>query len=155
MVTSREVSQADWERHNLVTTRCLLRCLLLLFMLTGMAGCKAPPLESTQWELIAMGKTSDLLSPLQETSITLEFDGGDSTLRGSTGCNTYWAEYTADGESLRIANISSTRIWCEPVERMQQEYFYLEALSNAERYELRGDELQIASEVILLIYERI
>ncbi len=102
-----------------------------------------------------MGKTSDLLSPLQETSITLEFDGGDSTLRGSTGCNTYWAEYTADGESLRIANISSTRIWCEPVERMQQEYFYLEALSNAERYELRGDELQIASEVILLIYERI
>ena len=71
---------------------------------------------------------------------------------GYAGCNTYHGSYDSDTDgSLEITDIGLTMMYCPGV--MEQEHDYLDALTDAEWYEIVGDELHIAGGDSILVFE--
>ncbi len=80
----------------------------------------APPTElpGTSWVLTEMGGTADFANILP----TLAF-GGDGTVSGFAGCNTFNGTYTVEGSSLTFGPLASTKIGCErPASAVETEY---------------------------------
>jgi heat shock protein HslJ len=74
------------------------------------------------------------------TQVTLRFaDGGVS---GSAGCNTMGADYTLDGDVLRLGDLSMTEMACDE-DRMAQDEWLADLLMGAPTVALDGDTLTI------------
>ena len=111
-----------------------------------------PPLKNTSWELVAYGEPGNLTTPISGKEPTLEFDTTD--LGGNTGCNSYFGDYTSDTDgSLEVSSLSSTMMLCMGPGIMQQEHDYLEALRDADWYEIVGDELHLSGPDAILVFE--
>lgn len=92
------------------------------------------PLQQTSWRLQAWdGETpTDELPPM-----TARFT--QEVVRGSAGCNTYFAEYQATGgDRLTVSPPGTTRRACQP-EVMAAELDYLVALEAVTHYRLTPD----------------
>ena len=87
--------------------------------------------------LNSQGEPVDVLSNIE---ITIEFKG--SEIDGSAGCNTYFASYEVEGDSLTISQIGSTMMACEP-EINEQETQYLAALESVASYQATDGQLQM------------
>lgn len=102
------------------------------------------PLVGTLW--VATGYNNGrgaVVSLLADTEITATF-GEDGTLSGSSGCNTYTTGYQVDGNTITIAPAALTMRMCETPEGiMEQEIAYLNALTTAATFEIRGDRLEL------------
>lgn len=130
----------------------LLTIALIVLSLTP--GCSRSPIDSTHWTLVEMGEQDQTRPIIAGTEIRLEFAAMDGIVRGVAGCNTYSAPYTADAGTVDIGEIVSTRIQCDPPEVMEQETLYMQALSQAEEFEIDGDELTLTGGVLTLRFER-
>jgi heat shock protein HslJ len=84
---------------------------------------------------------------LPNTEITIEFIDAEKTVKGSAGCNSYFASYEVEGNLLSISGpIAVTEMACmEPEGIMDQEQEYLAILESAERFEIERHQLQINS----------
>jgi heat shock protein HslJ len=72
------------------------------------------------------------------TEISANF-GEDGQLTGNSGCNSYFAEYEADGDNISIGTSGATEMACiEPEGVMEQEQQYLAALETAAAYKTEG-----------------
>jgi heat shock protein HslJ len=117
--------------------------LVLTSLLAGCAGAVAtspPPdsLASTSWVLESLnGQPIDVAA-----GISLAFsDGG--TLNGSDGCNDYTAGYTVNGTTISILPpVGTTQNAC-PATVVEQSTAYLAALTEAARYQLEGEKLEL------------
>ncbi|MEW6736474.1 MAG: META domain-containing protein [Acidobacteriota bacterium] len=103
------------------------------------------PLIGTLWQLDGF-ETGQLVGQLVHslfvgTKITGEFI--DGTVRGTAGCNNYWAEYRVDGQKISIGEIKQTDKRCREKDVMKQEAEYLEALRNATRFTIEGNNLTL------------
>ena len=66
-------------------------------------------------------------------------------LTGNAGCNNYMTTFQAGDGKITIAPAAATRKFCgEPVGVMDQEAYYLNAMTTAASYTLDGDQLVIA-----------
>jgi len=102
-----------------------------------------PALKGTEWVLTAMGESGDLKPALDIKDVTLNFTSADS-LSGSAGCNSYSGEYeSATNGDLKVSDIISTMMLCMQPGLMDQEHAFLDALDEAEEYDVVGDELRI------------
>ncbi len=82
-------------------------------------------------------------SPIAGTKLTATF-GDDATINGSSGCNTYTAEYTTDKGAIEIADVAGTKKACpEPAGIMEQETSYLALLSRAASFRVDGPVLEL------------
>jgi heat shock protein HslJ len=78
---------------------------------------------------------------LAQTQVTAEF-GSDGRLSGSTGCNRYQGSYRAEGATIAIGPLATTRRGCDgPI--MEQEQAYLAILQAATSYRLEGERLTL------------
>ncbi|NWF69092.1 MAG: META domain-containing protein [Chloroflexi bacterium] len=97
--------------------------------------------------VIAVAGTAWQLESIDETpvssAITLQFDAANG-VSGSGGCNQYSSSYTLTGTAIRFEVVVSTRMACAEA-LMQQEGAYFAALEAAERIDLRGERLTIAT----------
>ena len=113
---------------------------LLFAGLIGVQAC-APArnvLEGTEWQLIHMGKTS----MVEGTQITLRF--GSDEASGKASCNSYFAHYESRGSTLSMDGIGSTEMWCmDPEGIMDQEFLYLNNLSNIDSFSVADNQLTI------------
>lgn len=101
-------------------------------------------LEGTRWVMTSyLNAAGELVEGLSGTNVTLEF-GPEGRVGGNSGCNTYFAGYTVDGNSLTISQAGSTMMACEEA-IMAQEAAYLAALQSAATFTVEGDELRIAN----------
>lgn len=102
------------------------------------------PLEGTAWRLDGITTGADAVSStLSGTEVTATF-GGDGTLAGSGGCNTYSTGYTVDGDALTIdGGIMSTKMSCEQ-DVMDQESAYLAALAETATFGIEGSTLTLS-----------
>ena len=101
----------------------------------------ANPLTNRKWVLEHYGPSDQPIAPIAKTTITATFQP-DGKLGGSSGCNTYFATYTVDGQRLIIDQPGRTEMGCaEPV--MRQENAFLEALIMVESFKIDGDTLLI------------
>lgn len=100
---------------------------------------EAPPdvavLEGTSWvaESIAGAPVGDGF----QSTISFNADGQAA---GSAGCNGYFSAWGTDGDGISFGHIGATMMMC-PEEQMEQEQHFMEALTAAERFELRDGKL--------------
>ncbi len=113
---------------------------LLFAGLIGVQACVPAKnvLEDTEWQLITIGKTR----MIEGTQITLHF--GSEEVSGNAGCNSYFARYEANRSTLSMDGIGSTEMWCmEPEGIMDQEFLYLNYLSNVDSFSIADGQLII------------
>ena len=64
-----------------------------------------------RWQVTGLLTGDAFASPIAGTELTATF-GDDATLTGSSGCNTYTAEYTTDKGAVEIADLAGTEKAC-------------------------------------------
>lgn len=122
--------------------------LICLIVALALAACSpaAPsqPALSGSWDLVNMaGK------PV--SGITITFDA--EKIRGSAGCNSYFGEFTLEGDRFTVGMLGATAMYCEDEERMQHESEFLIALSAAEQISVTTDQIIIHSTSGELVFQ--
>ena len=128
--------------------RMILLIALSIITTIGLAGCRneAINLENTTWVLESGGEQWNMQTVLEGSEITAVFDSDEGRVKGSAGCNSYFASYQASNKQLSISTIASTEMFCgEPIGIMEQEYRYLSILEAAQTYQIQGRRLKISS----------
>ena len=75
----------------------------------------------------------------------MDFDTA-GRVQGKAGCNTYFANYRAGGNTLSVDRPGATKMFCDSPEGvMQQEQQFLAALKSAATFQITGNQLQIRS----------
>ncbi len=100
-------------------------------------------LPGTSWVLTEMGGTADFANIVP----TLSF-GGDGTVSGFAGCNTFTGTYTIDGQALSFGPLASTKMACEPP-ASAVEAEYLGALAGVGEWTLTDGGLDLSGSVPL------
>ena len=102
----------------------------------------APTLQGVNWNVTAFNNGRQaVVSPLVGTTLTMTFDKG--LVHGSSGCNTYRAAYTSEGNRFSIAPAVTTRKACPAEGVMQQEREFLASLESAKRWTISGGMLDV------------
>lgn len=99
-------------------------------------------LANTEWTLTSFGPVGDETAVLPGTELTLRF-APEGQAGGSGGCNTFSAEFAAEGNSLQMGEIVSTLIACTESGVAAQEEAYYDALRAATAFEQNEDQLMI------------
>lgn len=92
-------------------------------------------LLNTNWDLVTMNGEA----PVEDGTPTIKFE--DNAINGTTGCNSYFGEYTLDGTNLSVGVLGQTEMFCEG--RMDQEQAYLQMLMAAVSLTLEDETLTI------------
>lgn len=109
------------------------------------------PLAGVSWQLMSYGGGT---APIDGAPISVGFSD-DGTLRGNSGCNSYFGDYQVDGSRLTVGPLARTEMTClEPDGVMSQEDDYLNVISQANAFTttLTGLELQDADETLIAEY---
>ena len=111
-------------------------------------GETADPLAGTQWQVRSYYNPANIggmASPLGSTQLTASW--ADGNVSGSSGCNSYTAAYTVDGDSLSIGQAAVTMMFCaDPPGVMEQEQAFLAAMQSAKGYKLDAEQLHILND---------
>jgi heat shock protein HslJ len=71
----------------------------------------------------------------------LEFNSEKGTVLGSTGCNNLYGSLNISGLTLKIYDITTTKMFCSEID----EITFLSILKNADNYEIRDGKLYLYS----------
>ena len=118
-----------------------LSALVILFSALGCAQEDAKPdvtLTNTYWKLVQLNGAA--VSPGEDKELHMILRGEDQ-VGGYAGCNHFTGSVTVSGEGVAFGPIASTRRMCAV--GMQQEDAFLQALENAHRYSISGEDLAI------------
>jgi len=112
--------------------------------------------QDVLWKLKSYGPTDNLQTPLENTSITAQFENEGKRVTGSSGCNSYFYDYSFDSSKcgLEISAIGATKKACLESDVMQQEQKYFELLQNADKITVKDGGLTITSGTEVLKYIR-
>jgi len=111
-------------------------------------------LEGVRWKLELYGVKGSMTAVLEGTEVTAKFDSDAGRIEGSTGCNTYFADYEITGSKFTITQLAYTEMACmDPEGVMDQEADYLRILRLSETFQVDSGELQITSGDDVLIYK--
>jgi len=119
---------------------------IVLFISILVSGCGTETttidFEGTSWKLDSyLSSLNNLVSPIANTKMTLEFK--DGRISGSSGCNSFFAKYTVEKNSLSFGLIGATKMNCTNQGVMQQEQTYFERLESVKSYKIQGNKLSL------------
>ena len=95
-------------------------------------------LTNTYWKLVELNGAAVEPGEGKELHMILK---GEDQVGGYAGCNQFTGSMTVTGDGLSVGPIASTRRMCQNV--MAQEDAFLQALENAQRYSIAGEDLAI------------
>ena len=130
-----------------MSSRLLLA--LLLAAAAAVACARAPqpaattPMTETYWRLTELDGRPAAPAPSSPREPHLRLQASDQRAVGATGCNSFFARYTLDGERISMSNIGSTKMACLDAALNQQEQSFLRALTDADRATVAGDTLTL------------
>ncbi len=136
------------------TKSWMLGFLIVALMLTACGADKtADAAKSLEGEWVL--QTLNGAPLLSGAAITALFEGG--TISGYSGCNSYSGPYTVKGATFKPGEVAATLMACMEDGVMEQEQAYFEALSNAAKFRLTGDRLELLdkSGAAILVYARL
>lgn len=113
-------------------------------------------LESFLWVLDQFGPPHTLQAAIGDDKPTIFFQN-DGHLTGSTGCNRFNGTFTIDDSQIHTGSLAATKKMCPDGEGLlEQEQTILRTLTNAAKYQLEKDTLQIfdVSSSSVLIYKK-
>jgi heat shock protein HslJ len=101
-----------------------------------------PRLEGVAWDVTGFNNGRNaVVSPLLGTAPTLSFEAGVVT--GHSGCNSFRAAYTGDGNHVAIGPAALTRKACPGDGVMDQERELVAALESAKTWTVRDGQLDL------------
>jgi heat shock protein HslJ len=101
-----------------------------------------PTLEGVTWKVTGFNNGRQaVVSPRTGTTVTLSFENGKVT--GTTGCTTFRAPYTSEGNRLSIGPAATTRKMCPAEGVMEQERQFLAALATAKVWTVENGTLDV------------
>ncbi len=101
-----------------------------------------PTLEGVTWKVTGFNNGRQaVVSAVTGTTLTLTFENG--MVQGSSGCNTFRAPYTSEGNRLTIGAPAATRKQCAGEGVMEQEQKFLAALSTAKVWTIESGTLDV------------
>lgn len=95
-------------------------------------------LTNTYWKLVELHGAGVTPGEGRELHMILK---GEDQVRGYAGCNQFTGSVNVTGDALSFGPIASTRRMCPDV--MQQEGDFLQALENAHRFSISGEDLAV------------
>jgi putative lipoprotein len=95
-------------------------------------------LTNTYWKLVELNGAAVAPGEGKELHMILR---GEDQVGGYAGCNQFTGSVTVTGDGLSFGPIASTRRMC--ADAMQQEDAFLQALENAQRFSISGEDLAI------------
>jgi heat shock protein HslJ len=122
--------------------------LIIILVLASLACAAQVPLlqvssgrlEGTQWELNSYGPQGSEIAVADGAKITMAFTGADK-MGGTDGCHIFGGNYEIRAGSVNFHNLESKMVNCRNQNLADQELEYLHALSETDRYEIRGNQL--------------
>ena len=95
------------------------------------------PLYTSKWSLkkIYTGNATQLV----ETKAFIRFDKEKGSAGGSGSCNNFGSTLTINGNELSFKNIFSTKMYCESVQKIENDF--LKRLGTANRFEIKDKAL--------------
>ncbi len=94
-------------------------------------------LGDTPWKLVDMGQPL-----LSTTRIDITFNIQELQVSGNGGCNNFFGGFTIEDMNISFGPMGSTMMACEQA-IMDQEFFFLNLLSQTKTIEISGDQLQL------------
>jgi heat shock protein HslJ len=91
-------------------------------------------LEGTAWVLSGIATGDAIANTWVDEQITAEFLDGN--MGGSSGCNSYGADYETSGSAITLGEVVGTLMACEDEEVMEREAEFLAALQNVATFEI-------------------
>ncbi len=110
-------------------------------------------LSGSSWVLTQLHTDGKIRALVPTAPITLQFQQGDGTYIGSSGCNYYNGAYVVSGGRLTFKFKSITQVACVgPI--MSQEVTYLNTMQQVRNYELSGHTLMLKDRIdeVILIF---
>lgn len=99
-------------------------------------------LAGTEWTVVAVNNQSGGVQSTLPGAEPLLVFRDESTVSGTTGCNSFSGEYTAEEGSIDIGLLAVTEMFCSsPDGLMDQETRVLEALEQSTTYRVEGQTL--------------
>lgn len=124
----------------MITTVLVLAATLGLVACNGTNPKEAPSLENTTWMLASI----EGQAVLEGSEITAVFNPTENRVSGVAGCNSYFAEYETNGNTVSISATGATRMLCaEPDGIMQQETAFLDTLTEVLTHKIEGSTLEM------------
>lgn len=125
-----------------------LLLLLIAMTVTASAACSssdvAKELTEGTWSLVEFGQAGSMVAAVGEA--TINFDGDTDEASGSTGCNSFFGDYSVGGDSISFNQVAATEQACmDPPGVMEQEGEFLRILAAVTSFKLEGDELRLIS----------
>jgi heat shock protein HslJ len=122
--------------------------LIIILILSSLACAAQVPLlqitagklAGTQWELNSYGPRGSEIALADGAKITMAFTG-ENKMGGTDGCNIFGGNYEVRAGSVIFHNLESKMVSCSDQNQATQELEYLRALSQTDRYEIRGNQL--------------
>lgn len=106
-------------------------------------------LENTYWKLSEVnGMPVETPPNAKEVHMILVNADGEKRIKGFAGCNGLGGDYTTDGNKINFSVIT-TKIFCE--EQMETENILTQSLTDANRYEIKGETLELYQDDTFLI----
>lgn len=121
-----------------------------LMLTTGEATMRflaLPKLElaGTSWLVRAVNNGKGAVtSVVADTELTIEFAEAGQ-VGGSAGCNRFTGSFTVDAQTVTFSPLATTRMTCMGDGVVEQEQYYLAALSSVATWEIRGERAQLRS----------
>ena len=117
--------------------KLLIPIFLLLLCLSACTAKPADELEGSSWQLVSLGEQL----PLNGTTLTISFKEGQAG--GSSGCNTFSADYQVEDGQIQFGEIAVTLMACMDDGVMEQEQAYLNFLQSVTGYSLAEGKLSL------------
>ncbi|MDY1591365.1 MAG: META domain-containing protein [Methanofastidiosum sp.] len=115
---------------------------LISIFLIGCGNQTLQDFEGTSWKIDTyLSNIDHLVSPMSSTSLTLEFK--DGRISGSSGCNSFFAKYTVEKNSMSFGLIGATKMYCSNPGVMEQEQTYFMRLESVKTYKIEGGKLKL------------
>lgn len=130
--------EAEAKRRDDIASISMVGPIIELVRIRVRESAESPPLIGTKWELIELPghDLSDATRP------TLEF-AEDMAAHGSAGCNRFSGTAIIENSRIKFGPLATTRMFCgDPI--ITVETRYLDALQNAEQFEIVGDVLRVS-----------
>jgi heat shock protein HslJ len=86
------------------------------------------------------------VTQLSDKTTNITFVGLDKTIRGNTGCNSFFGSYSLDLYALSFSDIGQTEMYCDEA-TMTIETKFMEALRDTGSYSIEGKVLTLYSKV--------
>ncbi len=130
---------------------------LAVVLVLGACGSGEGPDVAGTWVLVSGTVDGEAIVPVEghEINLTVEVDGAQAQLSGSSGCNQYFGGWTIESDgSVAGSPIGGTLMACmEPEGVMDAETRYLDALGRTDQADVDGSSLVLTGPDAELVFE--